>query len=171
MKESPRGFTLIELMVVVAIIAVLAAIVIPAWTKESQKAKADSEVNAMMTEIATKEEQYKSEKGNGAYLAVTTCPSSPVAAGSGTDWAATCQSLAGWKGADLNVASPEQYLHCTYQVVTNTAPPAPWTMTVPAGNYYYVLATCDMDNNSSTTAAQFFRSSVDTKVQKTNYGQ
>jgi type IV pilus assembly protein PilE len=177
-----RGFTLIELMIVVAVIAILAAIVIPAWTKEAQSSKADSEVNAMMTEIAAKLEQYKSEIGNGSYYNgaspnnITTplgpCPATETP--SGSDWNASCGSAAGW--TTLHVAAPESTMRCTYKITMGDAgtvpsPPSGFTMTTPSGAWWYVVATCDMDNNSGNTSATFFRSSNDSKLQKQNYGQ
>jgi type II secretory pathway pseudopilin PulG len=168
-------------MIVVVVIAILAAIVIPSWSKESQKAKADSEVNAMMTEIATKLEGYKSELGNGSYYNGTTTIANPLGpcpaatyAGTGSDWNAACGSAAGW--TTLHVAAPESVMYCNYKIGmgdTGAAvnPPGTFTMAQPAGPWWWILATCDMDNNSGTTAATFFRSSVDTKLQKANYGQ
>lgn len=168
--KAQKGFTLVELMIVVAVIAVLAVVVIPAWTKESQKAKADTEVNAMMVEISSKSEIYKNEH-NGSYLSASQCPSATTP--SGSDWNTNCASTTGW--TTLKVAAPDKSMYCTYQVVagakgTTPSPPSGFTMTTPSANWYYVVATCDMDNQSSTTSTTFFRSSVDTKVQKQNYG-
>jgi prepilin-type N-terminal cleavage/methylation domain-containing protein len=170
-NQNQAGFTLIELMIVVAVIAVLAVIVLPAWAKESQKAKADSEINAMTTEIATKLEQYKSEH-SGTYLAAAQCPAATTP--SGADWNTSCATTTGW--TTLHVAAPESTMYCTYQVVVGAAgstpsPPSGFTMSTPAGAWYYIVATCDMDNRSTTTSATFFRSSIDTKLQKQNYGQ
>ena len=40
--RSQRGFTILELMIVVAIVAILASVVIPSWAKESRSGKAKS---------------------------------------------------------------------------------------------------------------------------------
>ncbi|MBV8755992.1 MAG: hypothetical protein JO257_01875 [Deltaproteobacteria bacterium] len=159
-------------MVVVAIIAVLALIVVPTFLRETRKAKADTEINAMFTEIAIKEEQYKSEN-NGSYLpATTTCPTSPSSAG--VDFNSTCVTT-GSPWANLRISATDTKIRCTYSVTTGAAgttltPPSGFTVAnQPAGAWYYILGTCDMDSRGGTNA-QFFRTSVDTVVQKTNYG-
>lgn len=59
-KSAERGFTLVELMVVVAIIALLAAIVIPNYVhSRAQAAVAQSEAN--MKQIATALELYHTD--------------------------------------------------------------------------------------------------------------
>jgi type II secretory pathway pseudopilin PulG len=168
-------------MIVVAVIAILAAIVIPAWTKEAQSSRADSEVNGMMTEIASKLELYKTEFGNGSYYngaspnnlanPLGPCPAAPTPAGA--DWNLACSSAAGW--VTLHVAASDSKMFCMYQIAmgdtgASVNQPSGFTMTQPAGPWYWIEATCDMDNNSSTTSTLFFRSSVDTKLQKQNYG-
>jgi prepilin-type N-terminal cleavage/methylation domain-containing protein len=170
MRSNEKGFTLIELMAVVAVIGILAVVVIPAWAKQSQSAKADAEINAMMAEVSTKLEQYKSEH-SGAYLAAAQCPSAVTPTGS--DWNTSCASTTGW--TSLRVSAPDKSMYCTYQVVVGTSaqtpsPPSGFSMSKPPGAWYYIIATCDMDNRSSTTSATFMRSSVDTKLQKQNYG-
>src|SRR5688572_20234593 len=62
-RDRRRGFTLLELMIVVALIAILATLVIPSFFSESNRAKAESEVAAVFAELRTKEEAYKVEKG------------------------------------------------------------------------------------------------------------
>ncbi len=68
-----RAFTLIELMVVVAIIAILAAIAIPQYKNYQLKAKT-SEARVNIGAIRTAEEAYAAE--NDEYLTVDWNPSS-----------------------------------------------------------------------------------------------
>ena len=157
-------------MIVVAIIAILAAIAIPSWGHENRQSRARSEVNAFFAEIAAKEEQYHQD--NGVYLDTTAsvCPSATSSTGSA---ATACFLNSTW--APLRIAIPEQYGYCTYQVkagaaTVNPSPPIGTLNTNPATTWYYILATCDMDNSSSVNS-QYLTSNLDTKIQKVNEGQ
>jgi prepilin-type N-terminal cleavage/methylation domain-containing protein len=178
-KRSEAGFTLLELMVVVVIIAILAAIVVPTWVREGRKAKADTEVAAMFAEIATKEEQYKVEFGS--YLATAQCPTATSTAG--VDFNSTCNTATGW--SNLRVQETSSSIRCKYQVfigAANTALTPGSTFTVPCSTsgacttvtpataWYYINAICDMDGQGdSSTNTTFFQSSLDTKYQKDGY--
>ena len=59
-KQKKAGFTLVELMVVVAIIAILAAVAIPAFIKYLRKSKA-SEAFTLLQGIREKQESYFGE--------------------------------------------------------------------------------------------------------------
>lgn len=59
---NTKGFTLIELMIVVAIIAILAAIAYPSYTQYKQKVSR-AEVKAEMMIIAGDLQKYKAVKG------------------------------------------------------------------------------------------------------------
>jgi len=57
MLQRQRGFTLIELMIVVAIIAILASIAYPAYTRYTARSHV-SAAQAYMMEMAQREQQY-----------------------------------------------------------------------------------------------------------------
>jgi prepilin-type N-terminal cleavage/methylation domain-containing protein len=183
-RRSQAGFTLIELMIVVAVIAILAAVVVPYFVRESRKAKADTEIAAMFTEIATKEEQYKSDN-NGVYMAAAQCPTATSTAG--VDFNSTCST--GSTGfANLRVTATDSKIRCKYTVTIGAAnaafaPPSPFTVpcatsgacstVTPATSWYYITAVCDMDGQGdSSTNTTFFQSSLETAYQKdSNYGK
>jgi prepilin-type N-terminal cleavage/methylation domain-containing protein len=181
-RRSQAGFTLIELMIVVAVIAILAKIVVPYFTRESRKAKADTEIAAMFTEIATKEEQYKSD--NGAYLDATQCPTTTST--SGVNFNTTCGSSGNWPSLRINAT--DSAIRCKYTITKGAAnsaftPPSPFTVpcssgaacstVTPATSWYYVTAICDMDGQGdASTNTTFFQSSLETTYQKdSNYGK
>lgn len=171
--QDQRGFTLIEVMIVVAIVAVLAAIAVYAFGNESAKVKAESEVSPVFAEIHVRQEQYKLE--NGSYLSLGTWPTTPRAAGqpfnaSGkpTEW------------DDIKFAVPFSDVKCIYTAVagdggdTFTPPsgmPTTLSFAPPATRSWYVLiARCDMDRNT-TRDSWYLSSSADTKVQRANHGK
>ena len=57
--KKPGGFTLIELMIVVAIIALLAAIAVPSYSKYTMRANRSEARNALL-DIAARQERYYS---------------------------------------------------------------------------------------------------------------
>jgi|WetSurMetagenome_2_1015567.scaffolds.fasta_scaffold00025_78 prepilin-type N-terminal cleavage/methylation domain-containing protein len=61
--QKTKGFTLVELMVVIVIIGILAAVAIPKFLDASQKAKA-SEFPTQLTAIYTGQLAYQAERGS-----------------------------------------------------------------------------------------------------------
>ncbi|MFN0251867.1 MAG: type IV pilin protein [Kofleriaceae bacterium] len=164
-RRRGRGFTLIEMVITVAVIGILAAIVVPKFTSETRKAKASSEVNAMFGELAIRQDQYKLE--NGRYVAAAACPSAPATRGQD---ASGCLSTA-WDG--LRVRLPQEKIACSYEMVAGvgvgTDDPLGFSFTSPAGAWFYIVATCNGDNDSGTNA-QFFTSSASSAIQKQDEG-
>lgn len=76
--RSSKGFTLIELMIVVAIIGILAAIAIPNFLQYQLKSK-QSEAKTNLGAIRTSEISFNGEKG--CYLAVPLWPTTAAVAG------------------------------------------------------------------------------------------
>jgi prepilin-type N-terminal cleavage/methylation domain-containing protein len=60
MKLTNKAFTLVELMVVIVIVGILAAVAIPKFTTASHKAKA-SEFPTVLTSIYSAEHTYEAE--------------------------------------------------------------------------------------------------------------
>ncbi|HEV7557410.1 MAG TPA: type II secretion system protein [Kofleriaceae bacterium] len=159
-----RGFTLLELMIVVAMLGILAAIAIPSFFSESARAKANGETGEILAELSTREDQYGLE--NGSYLATATCPATPSAK---PQSAASCVASTGPWGK-LKVRLEEINIRCTYAVTAGApgatvTPPAPFTMTQQPGAWYYILATCDEDGSSGKNGT-YFLSSADKAIQK-----
>ena len=72
MKNKTRGFTLIELMIVVAILGIIAAIGYPSYLEQVKKSRR-SEGMGQLLELADRMERYYSDKGTygGATLGTT----------------------------------------------------------------------------------------------------
>lgn len=73
-----RGFTLIELMVVVAIVAILAAVAIPSYTRYTFRARR-AEGQALLMHIANAQERYYAVHNRYGDLVAIGYSSSPLA--------------------------------------------------------------------------------------------
>jgi type II secretory pathway pseudopilin PulG len=170
---------LIEIMVAVVIIAILAAIVVPQFTKEGNKSKARSETSAMLGEIAAKEEIYKSEVSTTQqYGTLAACGTPSGSATIDFTVGSSCASAADYVALALN--APEVKLMCTYTVTVGAAGTAPPTTvgglgiptpyaTSPDSSWFVAYAKCDTDNDTSVYS-YYIISNLDTTIQKINEG-
>jgi type IV pilus assembly protein PilA len=74
-NRKREGFTLIELMIVVAIIGILAAIAIPQFSSYRQRAY-DAAAKSQLKNLATAQEDYYVE--NDTYLGITTATTGAI---------------------------------------------------------------------------------------------
>jgi prepilin-type N-terminal cleavage/methylation domain-containing protein len=161
-RRRAGGFTLMELMIVVAIIGILATIAVFMFTKHVAKARA-SEVPGMFAELKLREQQYHLE--NEVYLATGTNDTDFFPTGSPGSTARPFDITLNpaWQALKLN--PDKTLLYCVYVVrsgaggdATNvgaTASGAPFnlggTLALPAINWFYLLASCDFDGDGNTS--------------------
>jgi prepilin-type N-terminal cleavage/methylation domain-containing protein len=171
-RSAESGFTLMEIMIAVAIIGVLAAIALPSFTSQTRKSKGDSEVNAFFAELRVREEQYQVE--NGKYLSTGSSETNtfPATASPSAQPLGTLPTT--WQ--TLKVRTPEASARCGYVVIGGTKTDTPGAMasstfnySAPAKNWFYVLAHCDLDGNTAVDS-YYFISSDSSTIQKTNWG-
>jgi type IV pilus assembly protein PilA len=177
-RNAEQGFTLIELMIVVAIIGILASLAVYLFGGQQKKTKAQAEVTPIFAEMKLRQEAYRLEEGS--YLSTSTTndesdtwPTSPSTDGSKktllpypTNW------------TTLRMAPEASAVQCSYVMIvgdggdnTNigTIAKTEFGFTAPADDWYYVLAHCDMDQNS-TTDSYYFQQSADSELYFVNAG-
>ena len=170
------GFTLVELLVALAVISILAAIAIPSFFGETRKARATAEVTPMFNDLRIRMEQYLQERGvypdtlgeDGLYP--TASPDATLRA---------LQPLpAAWQALNIRISGSDT-VRCGYTWVSSRssngtvgpspgnagpkATAAPFNFVPPANDWYYLLAKCRMDP-SHTGYSWYFTNSLDSKI-------
>lgn len=80
MPRKPRGFTLIELMIAVAIVAILAAVVFPSFLDAIRKSRRTDAFTAL---AAVQQAQERWRANNAAYTGELTAPAPPASSPGG----------------------------------------------------------------------------------------
>jgi len=174
MRDREAGFTLIEMMVTVAVILILAAVALPSFFGETRKTKASSEVQPMFNDLRIRLEQFLQENGHypPTIGEATLHPSGPLGTGK--------QSLlplpTAWSDIKVRISGVDQ-VHCGYTWATglanagaNIGPQGTaFGFTAPETEWYYLLAVCDMDGDPAVLS-YYFASSVNPEIQKHNEG-
>jgi type IV pilus assembly protein PilA len=117
-RSAEKGFTLIELMIVVAIVGILAAIAIPNFIGMQKRAKT-TEAKSNLGEIWTLQEAYRAE--NDVYV----MPSGALAAG-------TYDGTTGWAELGFYPKGTTRYAY---------------SITSASGTAFTAQATGDIDND------------------------
>jgi prepilin-type N-terminal cleavage/methylation domain-containing protein len=177
MREGESGFTLIEVLVTIAVISILAAIALPSFFGESRKTKAFSEVQPVFNDMRVRIEQYMQE--NGKYPpTVGEAIFNPAGAPSTTK-AQLDVAKAEWLPIKLRL-SGDDMVYCRYTYATGLAnvgtnigtraADPPFNFTTPETDWYYILAKCDMDNTPAVLS-WYFTSSVNHSILKDAEGK
>jgi type IV pilus assembly protein PilA len=144
-----RGFTLIELMIVVTIVSVLAVIAVVSYRKITLSAKV-TEAQNVISAIRIAQEDFKVERGTYANIGTTYCPTNGLAQ-TKTQWNTTCNGgSATWQTLPVHIDGPVQFGYAT--VSGGTLPTIGWIdMTAAASAvasnrpWYVIMAQADLD--------------------------
>jgi len=178
-RRRESGFTILELMFTIAIIAVLAGIAMPSFFTQSRKAKIRAEVASVFSDLRIRLDQYLLEN---AKYPTTGSESSIWPTSPGTSPQTIFPLPSNWKPPELAVRmSNNTDLYCGYAWITGVgtadssnigaiAGAAPFNFTAPPTVWYYLFAHCNIDGDN-TVDSYYVSDSVNTDIRVLNEGK
>jgi len=151
------GFTLVELMVVVVVLGILAAIAIYSYSKRAASAKA-SEVPGMFAEIKRAQLAYQAETGMFLSTSAAETTVYPALLATGEPKRKKWDPAVGSAWANLGVRPPDTWNYCGYATLAGSAGVAPggamgkaiYNNQTPQTQWFYVVAICDLNAARAT---------------------
>jgi prepilin-type N-terminal cleavage/methylation domain-containing protein len=113
MKKVLAGFTLVELMIVVVILGILAAVAIPAFTRYVKRSKT-SEATGNISKIYQGEVSYFNQSSEQSVASFASAAQTPTAAASASKYPAQPTAFtadSGWSAIGFSVDSPLYYAY------------------------------------------------------------
>jgi prepilin-type N-terminal cleavage/methylation domain-containing protein len=176
-RSLQKGFTLIELMIVVVIVGVLAGLAMFVYGTLTSKTQGDTEARAIITEIQLRQEQFHVEHGRYHSTGADEADMHPSAP-SGPNQANPFRPFPDtWD--ELRIQASQSHVYCSYVTIagranddSNIGPIASGTFgfEAPGRDWYYVLAECNLDGNSNVNSLYFAQSDLD-RVRVANEGR
>jgi prepilin-type N-terminal cleavage/methylation domain-containing protein len=169
------GFTLLELVITLAVIAILATLALPSFLGETRMTKAGSEVRTLFSDLRIRLEQHLQE--HGAYPPTAGESIWNPAGSPGTTRVPFDLTIAQWQPLQLRL-SGEDTVYCRYTFATGSAndganigpKAAGFGFAAPATGWYYLLAQCDMDGDPAVLS-WYFASSTNPKIKALDEGR
>jgi prepilin-type N-terminal cleavage/methylation domain-containing protein len=151
------GFTLVELMIVVVVLGILAAIAIVSFRKQGNSAKA-AEVPGMFAEIKRAQLAFQAENGYFLSTAAAETTVYPVLLATGEPKKKKWEPAANSAWANLGVRPPDSWMYCGYASIAGAANVAPggtygkniYNQQTPQTQWFYVLAICNLNTDVAT---------------------